>query len=322
MTPLVLVVGFLGSGKTTFLKSLVPALAARGIRPGLLINDYQNATVDAEQFRSLVEGVKALSGDCVCCGSREQLLSELQSFEHGPQRVMLVETNGTTDAEQIVESLGLDPTLRKFTLPIQLSIVDGQRWQKRFWHNTLEREQCRPASHLYISRQEVIAPERLEDVVTSLHERGCSGTFTDPETFANELAALTEDTRAEREFSPVCEHGCDNHDHNHDEHPVHTHAAHHFASCEFLLPEVVSRGAFRDMLRQLPHDVLRAKGLVRFDDEPNEFYVFQKVDASEDPQFFPVGSNPRVKTPLALFIGPQLSIPDLESSIRALKQAA
>ena len=98
MTPLILVVGFLGSGKTTFLKNLMPALGLAEIRPTLLINDYQNARVDAAQFQNLTEEVKALSGDCVCCGSRDELFSFLQEFKHSPGRVMIVETNGTTDS--------------------------------------------------------------------------------------------------------------------------------------------------------------------------------------------------------------------------------
>ena len=73
----------------------MPALGLAEIRPTLLINDYQNARVDAAQFQNLTEEVKALSGDCVCCGSRDELFSFLQEFKHSPGRVMIVETNGT-----------------------------------------------------------------------------------------------------------------------------------------------------------------------------------------------------------------------------------
>ncbi len=43
MTPLVVIVGFLGSGKTTFLKSLLPELKSQRVAPRVIINDYQNA---------------------------------------------------------------------------------------------------------------------------------------------------------------------------------------------------------------------------------------------------------------------------------------
>lgn len=154
MTPLILVVGFLGSGKTTFLKNLMPALALAELRPTLLINDYQNARVDAAQFQDFAEEVKALSGDCVCCGSRDELFSFLHEFQHAPGRVMIVETNGTTDSAHLIESLALDPGLKKFSLPIQLSIIDGKRWQKRFWHNSSSAN--RPRRLLtFISRERI-----------------------------------------------------------------------------------------------------------------------------------------------------------------------
>lgn len=319
MTPLVLIVGFLGSGKTTFLKTLIPSLAERGIRPGLLINDYQNAKVDAEQFRDLIEEVRALSGDCVCCGSREQLFEELGRFSHEPGRVMIVETNGTTDSAALIEAIALDPALRQFTDPVQVTLIDGQRWQKRFWHNALEREQAKTASHIVISRADTVAAERLAHVRSSLAACGVAGRETDAVSFAKELVeiAAAASLRAER---TLCGHGCGHehpHEHPHEHHDHSEHAAHHFASCEFALPDFVEEKAFRALLRALPDEVLRAKGLVRFRAQADEYYVFQRIE--QDVQFFPVGQNPRLKTPLVLFIGPTLDVSDLEERIASLR---
>src|SRR5882757_10372319 len=55
MTPLVLLVGFLGSGKTTYLRALLPALQSNGLDPHVVINDYQNAKVDAALLHDLAE---------------------------------------------------------------------------------------------------------------------------------------------------------------------------------------------------------------------------------------------------------------------------
>ena len=68
--------------------------------------------------------------------------------------------------------------------------------------------------------------------------------------------------------------------------------------------------------------MIRAKGLVVFKDEPEEFFVFQKVDASDDVQFFPVGKSPRIQTPLILLIGPQLPQEALNQSIGELNSNA
>ncbi|MEI8292815.1 MAG: GTP-binding protein [bacterium] len=314
MTPLVLVVGFLGSGKTTFLKNLMPALAVEGLTPELIINDYQNARIDAEQFHDLAAEVKALSGDCVCCGSRDELLETLRDFRHAPDRVMIIETNGTTDSGQLIESLVLDPSLKKFTPPVQLSVIDGKRWQRRFWHNALEREQARTASHLHISRADAISPERLEAVLESLRECGVRGKKTDPVSFAKELTHISENgwDWAAEEHRAACAYGDRNHSH------APGHEGHHFAACEIPLPESLDRKTFGEFMANLPREVLRAKGLAVFDDAPGEFFVFQKVGEDDQTRYFPVGREPRVKTPLLLVIGPSLPVEALEARVSAL----
>lgn len=322
MTPLVVIVGFLGSGKTTFLKSLLPALKSQSVTPRVIINDYQNAGVDAEQLRAFTEEIRAISGDCVCCGSREELVASLESFQHTAGSIAVVETNGTTDAEQLIEMLSLEPGLGKFTLPIQISLIDGKRWQKRFWHNALEREQARTAAHVIISRQDMVDAKRVEEVRESLREHKVRGQISDVATVAAELARVV--ARAGIVSARLVEKagcGCD---HEHCEHEGHSHHHHrdsHFSSIELSLPELVKKSDFSAFLRGLPDEVIRAKGLVRFVEEPEEFFVFQKVDRFEEPQFFSVGKEPAVRVPLALFIGPEIPEDRLRDGIARFSQS-
>jgi len=308
-TPLIVIVGFLGAGKTTFLQNLVPALGAEGLSPSLLINDYQNARIDAERFRGVIDEVTALNGDCVCCGSRDELLAALEQFEHGTGRVLLLETNGTTDSEQLLETLAFNKDLKRFTPPIQLSIIDGQRWQRRFWHNALEREQVRTATHLFISRTDIIAPERLASVEKSLESLGIDAPMTDPTSFAREIASLPDTLKSARRHKP----------HSHETEHHHHNSKHHFASCEIPLPAFVEKHAFKDFLNSLPEEVLRAKGLVVLREDPGEFQIFQKVGHDGSVHFFPIGQHPLIKEPVALFIGPQLPVELLQSRIDQLK---
>ena len=315
MTPLIVIVGFLGAGKTTFLQKLVPALGAEGLSPSLLINDYQNARIDGERFRGVIDEVTTLNGDCVCCGSRDELLAALEQFEHRTGRVLLLETNGTTDSEQLLETLAFNKDLKRFTPPIQLSIIDGQRWQRRFWHNALEREQVGTATHLFISRTDIIASERLASVEKSLDALGVHASVTDPVSFAREISSLPDTLKSARRHKP---HSHDT-EHHHSE-GEHHHAKHHFASCEIPLPAFVSKRAFEELLNSLPKEVLRAKGLVVFREEPGEFQIFQKVGHDGPAHFFPIGQHPLIKEPVALFIGPQLPVEFLKAQISQMKR--
>ena len=46
MTPVLAIAAWSGTGKTTLLKKLIPALCARGIRPGLIKHTHHNMDID------------------------------------------------------------------------------------------------------------------------------------------------------------------------------------------------------------------------------------------------------------------------------------
>ena len=69
MESVIAIVGFLGAGKTTLLKRLVSEYLDNGWQPHIILNDYQNAILDSQQFLNFLEPEKilALSGSCICC---------------------------------------------------------------------------------------------------------------------------------------------------------------------------------------------------------------------------------------------------------------
>jgi len=331
MTPLILLVGFLGSGKTTYLRRLLPELRGRGIDPHVIINDYQNARVDAELLRELAASIIPISGSCVCCGSREELLGVLEVFEHLPDRTVVIETNGTTDSEELIELLSLEPALAHFTQPIQLSIIDGQRWQKRFWHNSLELDQARTAGFLFISRWEDIDAKRREKVEGSLAHHGIPGERVDPAGFAGKIEAVIAAVRnvpnreaAVHSAESDCghhHHEAHGHAHGHHDSEPRPHASHHFASMQIDLPQTVSRRALTAFLDGLPHEVIRVKGLARLSESPDEYHVFQRVDDGAT-HWLPIGPTTRLGHPVVVLIGPGIeSEPILARAARFFSNA-
>lgn len=93
--PALVVSGFLGSGKTTLIRSLLDEAVARGIRVALISNELGELGID----RALLgEGGKAyveLEGGCVCCELADDLVETLQTLreEINPDRIV-VETSG------------------------------------------------------------------------------------------------------------------------------------------------------------------------------------------------------------------------------------
>jgi len=321
MTPLVLIVGFLGAGKTTFLRGLVDSCGSSGIKPYVVLNDFQNARVDAELFREIRDMVKPISGSCVCCGSRDELVEAISAAPAAPDRVVLVETNGTTDAEELIDFLSSEPRLRRFTLPIQVALVDAKRWQKRFWHNDLERSQVRTATHCVISRQDQADEERVAAVRSSVLNLQPSVLETNARNFGESLQDLLKEVGKQDHrhlSSGQTEHAHEHdHPHGHGEHHHHE-ERHHFASAEFQLPAEINRADLETFLRALPKGILRAKGVVRFRHEPSVSHLFQYVDEYETLTTTPLADGASVQEPLMILIGPGSDAPEVAAELRRL----
>ena len=65
MIPVLAVAGFLGAGKTTLLNHLLRN--SRGVRIGVLVNDFGPVNIDAMLVAGQVDAMASLSNGCICC---------------------------------------------------------------------------------------------------------------------------------------------------------------------------------------------------------------------------------------------------------------
>jgi G3E family GTPase len=83
------------------------------------------------------------------------------------------------------------------------------------------------------------------------------------------------------------------------------------------LPQLVERARFLAFVQALPAAVVRAKGLVRFADQPADMFVWNRVPGRKKVQLDE--SSPHADAEAtALFIGVGMSLDDLEARIAAL----
>lgn len=272
-------------------------MAGAGVEPMVILNDYRNAEVDAAGFRAFVSEVKSIAGACVCCDASWELLGVLDEYEHPERGVVLVETNGTTDAEEIVMLLASDPKLRRFTLPFQVSVVDAKRWQKRFWNNGLEREQVQTAARLVLGHLDEVERGREAEVRADLAKRFPLLNPVDPPEVVAEILGMVVEGGAgtEREGRSILGRSGGK---GHRQHVQ----KHHFAAMELFLPELVERGKLVEALKKLPLQVLRAKGVVRLKEAPEKLWIFQKIHRSNHVQLLPIEGESVIKKPLAVFV--------------------
>ncbi|HMO50264.1 MAG TPA: GTP-binding protein [Kiritimatiellia bacterium] len=299
MTPLILITGFLGAGKTTLMRRLVPLLTVKNIKPSIILNDYQNAYVDAETFRGLTDQVVPIGGTCVCCGSRYQLMEALAGATLDESSVMLLEANGTADAPELIEILSADPQVARYTLPVHVVVVDAKRWQKRYFHNELERSQVPTAGYIVLTREEETAASHIKKVRAELKTVAPRAVDVTPEMLADAIGelALAVHQLAPRRFDQAASAHDEHHHHHH-----HGHARHHFSSCELRMPPRVDLDEFREFLQGLPPEVIRAKGIAYENNAANTPWYFQKVEGRDDISFHRIDAK-IVYDPVMILIG-------------------
>jgi G3E family GTPase len=322
MIPLALVAGFFGAGKTWFLSEIIPELHKRGLRTQVLLNDFESAEIDATRLTTMNSIVTPLSGECVCCSSLDSLLDTLGTMPVAANSVTLIEANGATKTEELLAWLTTDRRQARYSLPLQVTIVDAKRWQKRWWHNELEVNQTRTATHVYVNWTDRVRADRIALVESGVRAVNAHAVLTSPTAFADELQRLAVATAAEPTRPPLLmprlREPADN-VHGHQAHAHHAHIhEHQFASVALGLPEVVSRDAFMAFVRALPREVVRAKGLVRFADRPEEMFVWNRIDGRKVVSLD--RSVPHATAqPVALFIGVGMPTEQLRVGVEALQ---
>ncbi|MFI4910585.1 MAG: GTP-binding protein [Sedimentisphaeraceae bacterium JB056] len=105
---LLIITGFLGSGKTTFLKYIAEEFIARypGKKMAVIENEIGKIGVDGSFLSSTGLLLKEINSGCICCGLRVDFITTLCDIEEelSPELVIL-EPSGVAGPRQLVQSL-------------------------------------------------------------------------------------------------------------------------------------------------------------------------------------------------------------------------
>jgi G3E family GTPase len=93
--PVLVVGGFLGSGKTTLVRRLLADAQARGLRMAVISNEFGEIGIDAALLGAGDVRMIELAGGCVCCSLSNELVETLVELRHkvDPDRIV-IETSG------------------------------------------------------------------------------------------------------------------------------------------------------------------------------------------------------------------------------------
>jgi G3E family GTPase len=155
-TPVVVVTGFLGSGKTTLVNRLVSRLPDSLV----VVNEFGEVPVDHALIENSVEKAIALPNGCLCCHVRGDLEETLMGAAMRRRRGaiagfdrVIVETSGLADPGPVAQTLYADHALaRDFKLGPIVTVVDAFDVQSREASADIARAQIAAADVVVLSK--------------------------------------------------------------------------------------------------------------------------------------------------------------------------
>lgn len=301
--PLILITGFLGAGKTTFMRKLLESLKSHRIEADVILNDYENADLDAETIRDSAATLTPLAAACACCNGLDELISVAMAAQQTRSPVLIVEINGTADPTPLAETFTLLEKKIRLRPRWQVAVIDARRFGRRGDYDELEILQFQTASHWLASHRDEVSAEQFTDLkarLKKLNPQATEITAARLSTQLSEVIAASRPALERDEDSPVCK----------TTRPRGHRLAHAFTGCQFLLPPVVSFDALHGFLIALPPSVIRVKSLVTLKDDPGRRWLFERIGADEIPAPLHVPISERVP-PSVICIGPDLDPPAL-----------
>lgn len=299
MTKVDIISGFLGAGKTTFIKLLIENVFA-GEKLVLIENEFGEIGIDGGFLKDAGIEITEMNSGCICCTLVGDFSKALRKVieEYHPDRV-LIEPSGVgklSDVSKAIEHVKKEADIE---IEGRITIVDGKK-AKMYLKNFGEffKDQVAYANTIVVSRTQMMEDHSIEECVKMLREENKEASIisTSWDKLSKEAIehALSPNTQLEGIFEeekcPVCDHehhhegacGCGHEHHHHHHH----HADEIFTSWGQETAHKYTEGELDFLLKALSETegygtILRAKGIVemengawkQFDLVPQEYEV-------------------------------------------------
>lgn len=229
MTKVDIISGFLGAGKTTFIKRLIDQVFT-GEKLVLIENEFGEIGIDGGFLKDAGIEITEMNSGCICCTLVGDFSKALQKVleEYRPDRV-LIEPSGVGKLSDIVKAIESVKKDAEVEISGRITVVDGKK-AKLYLKNFGEffEDQVKHASTIVISRTQMMTDEKIEECVHMLREENPEASIIstpweelDREAVCRalghgaEIEEFLEDHGGHHHGSEEC--GCGRHHHAHEE---------------------------------------------------------------------------------------------------------
>ena len=205
MNKLVLLTGFLGAGKTTFLNHLLEEYT--GSRIGLIVNEFSQTGVDGALIRKDIEGIRMkelTSGSIFCACIKDSFVESLVCMSHMDCDYVFVEASGLADPSSIASILDQLKDLTDVTYDYlgAICLVDALNFVNHAGVLVSLQRQIRYSRAVILNKTDLADDDELAADIEMIHKLNPSIPIY-PATFAN--VSLKEILTSEAPAAPAPE---------------------------------------------------------------------------------------------------------------------
>lgn len=257
-TPVMLVTGGLGSGKTTLVRRILDKAT---LRLAVLMNEFGEIAIDSQVIRGRNIDIVELAGGCVCCsmtGEFEAAVREIVDAFH--PEFLVVEATGVAESDALAYEI--EDNLPEVRLDSVVYVADAYLSARHPRVGYSQRVQIASADIVLINKIDLLATDEVKEVEEQVRKYNNRAVF---------FKTVGCDVDAESLFGVV----------SRAERPraLTLHGEAEFQSFAWSSGKMLDRQRFESLLDRLPEQVFRAKGFVRFSEGSLLFnYVAGRAD--------------------------------------------
>jgi len=155
MKDLYFITGFLGAGKTTFMRNLINEFKDKKLH--IIINEFGEVGVDGKLFRDLGYALDEINNGSILCSCRmDKFASVLGEVIKQDSEIIIIESSGLTDPSNLVKVL----QQFKFTDYINykgcICLIDAKRFHKVFETAVVVKKQLYAADYIIINKSDLV----------------------------------------------------------------------------------------------------------------------------------------------------------------------
>lgn len=243
MTKIDVISGFLGAGKTTFIKKLLEEAIA-GEQVVLIENEFGEIGIDGGFLKDAGIEIREMNSGCICCSLVGDFGKSLQEVitRYQPQRV-IIEPSGVGKLSDVMKAVRDVSADLDVTLNSSVTVVDVKKcrmYMKNF--GEFFNNQIQYAGNIVLSRTDIADHDKVEAAVAMIRELNDKASIITtpldqltgaqlleiiekPDTMMEDLMAEVQEQYHEHHHHHDHEHGeeCGCHDHEHHHHHDHEH---------------------------------------------------------------------------------------------------